>query len=78
MVHHETEQINLDYGSPGRRSIYAIAHHEADQFILWFTMKDIKLYYGSPLSHSTMAHYEADQSLLRLTTKPIKLYYGSR
>jgi hypothetical protein len=57
-----------------------MAHYEANRLILWLTMKQTKLYYGSPQSRSnyTMAHDEADQFLreLRSTTKQTKLYFS--
>lgn len=49
-----------------------MAHHEANQLILWLTMKQTNLYYGSPQSRSNfiMAQDEADQFVreLRSTT----------
>jgi hypothetical protein len=58
-----------------------MAHHKANQLILWLTMKQTNLYYGSPQSQSNciMTHNEADQITRELcsTTKQIKLYFGS-
>jgi len=39
-----------------------MAHYDVDKFILWLTIKQIKLYYGSPWSRSnyTMVNNKTD------------------